>query len=158
MTFCLFLVLIFLLLALCWKITWWFFRMVFGLFVVLLLLLMLSIPAHAHEYTPEDIVLIGKVVHHEAGNQSDLGKRLVADTIFNRVESDKFPNTVKEVINQEGQYCNPKDYPPDELYRLIANELYFRTNDQVLWFRKHRYHSYGKPLLIEGDHYFSGGM
>ena len=45
----------------------------------------------AYEYTAEDIVTISKIVYHEANNQSELGKRLVADTILNRVDSDEFP-------------------------------------------------------------------
>ena len=111
----------------------------------------------AHEYDPADIVLIGKVVQHEAGNQSDLGKRLVCDTILNRVESENFPNTVYEVINQPGQYCNPKKFPPDDMYKLVAEEIYTRTNHEVLWYRTKRYHKYGTPLVVEGNHYFSGG-
>ena len=116
-----------------------------------------GLDVEAHEYTPADIVLIGKVVQHEAGNQSDLGKRLVCDTILNRVDSENFPNTVKEVILQPGQYCNPKRYPPDDVYRLVSEEIYTRTNNQVLWYRTRKYHKYGVPILVEGDHYFSGG-
>lgn len=112
----------------------------------------------AYDYSPEEMVMIGKVVQHEAGNQSELGKRLVIDTIMNRVESDKFPNTVKEVIGQKGQYCNPKDYPPRDIYTLIAQEMYNRTNSQVLWYKTKDYHKYGTPIIHEGNHYFSGGI
>lgn len=112
---------------------------------------------YAYEYDPKEIVLIGKVVQHEAGNQSELGKRLVADTILNRVESDAFPNTVYDVIMQPGQYCNPKKLPPNEIYKLVAEEIYSRTNDQVLWYRTKRYHTFGDPIVKEGNHYFSGG-
>ena len=112
----------------------------------------------AYDYSPEEMVMIGKVVQHEAGNQSELGKRLVIDTIMNRVESDKFPNTVKEVIGQKGQYCNPKNYPPRDIYKLIAQEIYNRTNPQVLWYKTKSYHKYGIPIIQEGDHYFSGGI
>ena len=128
------------------------------LMIVILVLLLLTMDVDAHEYDPADIVLIGKVVQHEAGNQSDLGKRLVCDTILNRVESEKFPNTVYDVINQPGQYCNPSDYPPREMYTLVAEEIYARTNNQVLWYRTKKYHTYGVPVLVEGDHYFSGGV
>lgn len=128
-------------------------------FILLLFMLgLMGVVANAHEYTPEDMVLIGKVVQHEAGNQSELGKRLVIDTILNRVDSERFPNSVKDVINQPGQYCKPRKYPPYDMYRLIAEELYFRTNPQVLWYRTKRYHSYGTPIIKEGNHYFSGGI
>ena len=108
-------------------------------------------------YEPADIVLIGKVVNHEAKNESELGQRLVIDTILNRVESDKFPNTVYDVIHQPGQYCDPDEYAPRWMYSLIAQEMVNRTNDKVLWYRTKKYHTYGTPLLVEGAHYFSGG-
>ena len=118
--------------------------------------LLFVIKTYGYEYTAEDVVLIGKVVNHEAKNESELGKRLVIDTILNRVDSDKFPSTVKEVLNQQGQYCNPKDYAEKDIYRLIAEEIYNRTNNQVLWYRTKKYHSYGNPIIVEGNHYFSG--
>lgn len=111
---------------------------------------------YGYDYSPNEMVMIGKIVQHEAGNQSELGKRLVIDTIMNRVESSEFPNTVKEVIGQKGQYCDPKEYPPRWVYSLIAQEMYNRTNDKVLWYKTKSYHKYGIPILQEGDHYFSG--
>ena len=111
---------------------------------------------HAYEYTPSEIVSIGQVTYREAENQSEMGKRLVVDTILNRVESDEFPNTVEEVINQEGQYCNSSEYPPEDIYKIIAEEIYNRTNNQVLWYRTKKYHGYGVPIIKEDDHYFSG--
>lgn len=126
----------------------------------LVILIVLSIiccfTVEAHEYTPEDIVAIGKLVQHECPHESELGQRLVIDTVFNRVESPEFPNTVKEVLSQPGQYCNPKKFPPDDIYRIVAEEVYTRTNGRVLWYRTKRYHSYGEPILKEGNHYFSG--
>jgi N-acetylmuramoyl-L-alanine amidase len=122
----------------------------------ILFVYMTSFIVWGHEYMPSDIVSIGKVVYHEADNQSELGKRLVIDTILNRVESDGFPNTIEEVLSQPGQYCNSSKYPPKDYYRLVAEELYFRTNSEVLWYRTKKYHKYGVPIIKEGDHYFSG--
>jgi N-acetylmuramoyl-L-alanine amidase len=122
----------------------------------ILFLYMTSFIVWGHEYTSSDIVSIGKVAYHEANNQSELGKRLVIDTILNRVESDGFPNTIEEVLSQPGQYCNPSKYPPKDYYRLVAEESYFRTNSDVLWYRTKKYHKYGAPIIKEGDHYFSG--
>jgi hypothetical protein len=135
------------------ELSWWFFR---AMIISMILLFLFTLSVDAREYDPAEIVLIGKVVHHEAENQSELGKRLVADTILNRVESPNFPNTVKEVVEQEGQYCNPNEFPPREIYTLVAQEIYSRTNNHVLYFRTKRYHPYGEPILKEGDHYFSG--
>ena len=124
---------------------------------VIAMTIIFSVTAWGYEYSPADIVMIGKVVNHEALNQSEMGQRLVIDTILNRVESDKFPNTVQEVINQPGQYCNPKEYAPQWMYSLIAQEMINRTNPDVLWYRTKKYHKFGDPIVVEGDHYFSGG-
>ena len=128
------------------------------MFFILLgvLLLLFYEPVNAYEYTPEEVVLIGKLVQHEAAHESELGKRYVIDTVLNRVESSDFPNSVKDVLSQPGQYCNPKKYPPTDVYRLVAEEMFNRTNNQVLWYRTKKYHSYGVPIVQEGNHYFSG--
>ena len=128
------------------------------LFIIILLIIFscCGVIAEAHEYSAMDIVSIGKIVEHEAPNESELGKRLVIDTILNRVESDEFPNTVQEVLRQPGQYCNPKKYPPKEVYTLIAEEIYNRTNSSVLWYKTKSFHKYGFPVIKEGNHYFSG--
>ena len=129
-----------------------------SVFLILLamFMLMFCIPSNAQEYTPEDVVKIGMLVQHEAAYESELGKRYVIDTVLNRVESPSFPNTVKDVLSQPGQYCDPKEYPPTDVYRLVAEEIFNRTNNRVLWYRTKRYHSYGVPIVKEGNHYFSG--
>ena len=129
---------------------------IFLVICMLLLLILTAIEAFAYEYTPSDIVYIGQLVEHEAPNESELGKRLVIDTVLNRVDSPDFPNSVTEVISQPGQYCIPKKYPPKEVYTLVAEEIYNRTNSRVLWFKTKKYHTYGIPIIQEGSHYFSG--
>lgn len=111
---------------------------------------------YGYEYTPEEIVMIGKIVQHECPHESELGQRLVIDTILNRVESEEFPNTVRDVLEQEGQYCKSDKLPPKDIYNVIADEIYNRTNPDVLWFRTKHYHKLGTPLIQEGSHYFSG--
>lgn len=149
---------IFILLMVDWlfEISWWFFKLGLCLFFILFFIAVFGSIADAREYDPAEIVLIGKVVHHEAENQSELGKRLVADTILNRIESPNFPDTVEEVISQPGQYCDPTEYPPREIYTIVAEEIYTRTNNQVLYFKTKGYHSFATPIVKEGDHYFSG--
>ena len=130
-----------------------------GLFVTLSMYFVgITYEVYGYDYSPNEMVMIGKVVQHEAGNQSELGKRLVIDTIMNRVESPDFPDTVEGVLGQKGQYCDPKEYPPRWIYSLIAQEMYNRTNDKVLWYKTKSYHKYGEPIIQEGDHYFSGNI
>lgn len=48
-----------------------------------------------------EMAMLAQLVQAEAGNQDLTGKRLVADVVLNRVESEQFPNTIREVIFQK---------------------------------------------------------
>ncbi|MGM0901177.1 MAG: cell wall hydrolase [Bacillota bacterium] len=51
-----------------------------------------------------EIDLLARIVRAEAQTEPFEGKVAVADVVLNRVESSKFPNTVKEVIYAPGQF------------------------------------------------------
>ena len=44
------------------------------------------------------------IVHCEAESEDLHGKILIADVILNRVDSEQYPNNIKEVIEQKGQF------------------------------------------------------
>ena len=44
------------------------------------------------------------LVEAEAGNQDELGKRLVVDVVLNRLDSNEFPDNIYDVINQKNQF------------------------------------------------------
>ena len=108
-----------------------------------------------------EIELMARVVEAEAGNQSPLGKRLVADTILNRVDHPAFPDTVKEVVYQEGQFATVKSgaiytvSPTQETMTAVIMERAHRTETNVIYFNNGGYPSYGEPYEKVGDHYFS---
>ncbi|KZZ84030.1 cell wall hydrolase [Bacillus sp. SJS] len=52
----------------------------------------------------EDKELLARLVEAEAKGESYEGKVAVATVIMNRVASDEFPDTVKDVIYEEGQF------------------------------------------------------
>lgn len=54
----------------------------------------------------EDLSYLSKVIYAEAGSLwlSDEWKMSVGEVVLNRVASPEFPNTVREVIEQSGQY------------------------------------------------------
>lgn len=106
--------------------------------------------------TPDEVKLIAQVTYAEANNQCEEGKRLVIDTILNRLDDNRFPNTISGVIKQPNQYACSRKKTTDEITKLVLEELETRTNNQVLWFRTKRYHKYGTPIVKVGDHYFSG--
>ena len=101
------------------------------------------------------------VVFYEAGNQDMLGKQLVADTILNRVDSPCFPNTIKEVIDQKGQFHTARKAHkiapiniPIDCYGAVISQLEVRENYEVMYFS--RGYGCGKRLFKYGDHCFSG--
>ncbi|HYK73424.1 MAG TPA: cell wall hydrolase [Pseudoneobacillus sp.] len=52
----------------------------------------------------KDRELLARLVHAEAKGESFAGKVAVASVVLNRVDHKHFPNSVKEVIYQEGQF------------------------------------------------------
>lgn len=109
----------------------------------------------------DDIELIALVTMAEAEGECEEGKRLVIDTILNRVDSDSFPNTVYEVVYQPSQFSSmwngrvDRCYVDDYIYQLVEEELRNRYNYEVIFFTADRYGNYGTPMFSIGNHYFS---
>ena len=109
----------------------------------------------------EDLELLALVTMAEAEGESELGKRLVIDTVLNRVDSSYYPNTISGVIWQKGQFSSMyngrvnKCYVSDDICRLIKEELEYRRDNSVIYFRTGYYSSYGKPMYQVDNHYFS---
>lgn len=123
-----------------------------------------------YDVSEEDLQNLVLVCYGEARGESELGKRLVIDTILNRAESGLYSTDISEVIyqpyqfscmNSEGGLIGTaiEDISPDiwiEIELLVLDEIQSRTNSDVLYFRSSRYHNFGTPLVNEGNHYFSG--
>lgn len=104
--------------------------------------------------------LLAAIIFCEAGNQSYTGKVAVGAVIMNRVESSRFPNTIKGVIYQSGQFTPAMT---GKLARVLASgnipsSCYEAARDALngvnpignaLYFNTHS----GSFKL--GDHYFS---
>ena len=56
------------------------------------------------QYSDEDIRILTTTVFHEAGHTTEQLRQYVAQVVINRVEDSRFPDTVKGVITQPGQY------------------------------------------------------
>ncbi len=58
------------------------------------------------EIVYDDFVLLAKIIWAEAGSDwlDDQWKMCVGEVVLNRVTSPEFPNTIKEVLEQPGQY------------------------------------------------------
>lgn len=109
----------------------------------------------------EDIELIALVTMAEAEGECEEGKRLVIDTILNRVDHERFPNTVSGVIYQPNQFTSMHNGRVDRCHvdeyicQLVREELKSRTNTEVIFFHAGKYSNYGSPLMQVGNHYFS---
>ena len=112
-------------------------------------------------YTNDEINLIALVTMAEAEGESEYGKRLVIDTILNRVESGYFPDTVNEVIYQPWQFESmwngrvDKCYVDDYICELVRDEIENRTDAYTIFFCAGDYSQYGVPMYQVGNHYFS---
>lgn len=116
-----------------------------------------------------DEQLLFLLVQAEAGNTEDLdGCRLVCDVVLNRVRSPLFPNTVREVIFQPGQFkvvktiinaetveitqsnCNPND----KVIKAVKMELEGgQLDSESLYFARSPITSTG--VYQHGRHFFS---
>ena len=112
-------------------------------------------------FSEEDIDLIALLTMAEAEGESEYGKRLVIDTVLNRVDSEHFPDTVYGVIYQENQFSPISDgriercYVDEGIRKLVLDEVESRTNYDTIFFHAGRYSNYGTQLFSEGNHYFS---
>ena len=109
----------------------------------------------------DDIELLALVTMAEAEGESEEGKRMVIDTILNRVDSERFDNTISEVIYAPNQFTSmwngrvDRCYVADDICQLVIEELTNRTNYDVLYFTAYQYGAYGTPMFQIGNHYFS---
>lgn len=55
---------------------------------------------YVYELSDDDLGTLLRIVEAEAGNEDEDGKLLVANVVLNRVNSEKFPGTVSEVVFQ----------------------------------------------------------
>lgn len=55
---------------------------------------------YIYHLTEEELEVLCRIVEAEAGNEDGDGKLLVANVVLNRVNSEKFPDTVTEVVFQ----------------------------------------------------------
>lgn len=108
-------------------------KMVIDALIALILSSMLAFKG----YTQEDVNLLAEVIYWENWN-TDAEKETAYWTgavVMNRVHSDKFPNTIKEVLYQKNptQYSTTKKFftkeLPKECYEMARNILLYGTDD-----------------------------
>jgi len=115
----------------------------------------------------DDILLLARIIHGEARGEDFKGMVAVGAVILNRVESGDFPNSIREVILQQGQFSCLIDgqahyYPSEKSinaakaamlgYDPTYGALYFynpRVATNTRWIS-------GRPVVIKiGNHLFA---
>lgn len=77
----------------------------------------------------EDLDILQRIVEAEAGNQDEEGRLLVANVVLNRVRSEDFPDTVKDVVLQrENGVCQFSPVSNKTLWSVKVSET---TKDAV---------------------------
>lgn len=112
-----------------------------------------------------EMELLAQLVEAEAGNQPFEGKCLVVDVILNRVESPGFPDTIEEVIFQDGQFSVIKNGAFDKAgwnmqesdYAAVMCEMEMHQNKDVLYFNNCSIVSGTGNKFKVGDHWFREG-
>ena len=133
-----------------------------GVAVILgvILALFITVPTQAKTVEYDEQELLARVVEAEAGNQGIIGKRLVVAVIYNRVESEKFPNTIYEVLTSPHQFSTvwngqveKMEITPETLF-AIEIERAHRSDNEILYFNcgecsgkfayRYKGHNFGK--------------
>lgn len=117
-------------------------------------------------FEKEDAYLLAKLAMAEAEGEDTEGKALVMLVVLNRVDTYGFPDTIREVIYQQGQFtpvCKEdfdKVEPDEDCWKALEmietdrwNEsmgaTYFENAGEDAWHRKHL-----QFLFQHGKHYF----
>lgn len=112
-------------------------------------------------YTDEELNMLSRIIFAEAGSDwiTDEHQLAVGSVVLNRMADSRFPNTMRDVIFQEGQYACTWDgnYYKDPNERAVNNAKYLLENgvtipNNVVWQSQEKQ---GKGLWKKiQNHYF----
>lgn len=109
-----------------------------------------------------DMELLAQLIQAEAGDQDLTGMRLVADVVLNRVDSSKYPDSIRDVIFQNGQFTVVRNgmlsdaawNMSEKAFRAAELEMNSgRLDSGILYFST--YPANGRGFWKHGAHYFS---
>lgn len=89
-------------------------------------------PKPVYDYTEEDLDLLARLIFSEGGIESYETQLMIGSVVMNRVDSPKFPNTIREVVYQKNQFSVTTTYkngipmidqPADEEAKKAALEI-----------------------------------
>jgi hypothetical protein len=114
-------------------------------------------------YTDEDLLWLARIVDVETGDATIFKRMAVANVVMNRVKSERFPNTIYEVIFQSGQFPPSKrdgftTLVPKMTSVIAAKRALEGENniDTCLFFNNRPFSGKSDDFyqLIEGDYFY----
>jgi hypothetical protein len=111
------------------------------------------------ELSQKDVDLMAKIVVLEAGGESFIGQRAVAEVILNRLAHPQFPNTIQRVLSQPGQFTTyaaiDRAHTTEQNYEAVyaaLSDIYPVLDDNVVYFAQRAQNKY---LYVRiGAHFF----
>lgn len=70
----------------------------------------------------DDLKYLSSIIYCEAGNQCEAGKEAVGIVVVNRVSDERFEDTIKGVIYQEGQFSPVSSGSFNSALRMFENQ------------------------------------
>ena len=114
------------------------------------------------EITMEEFDLMAACVMAESGGEDFETQYWVAETILNRRKSPLFPDTIKEVIMEPGQFAVVSEgtiwtvTPTDSVYEAVQSALEEdNVPEEILYFTSEGYLLGTEPYRKVGNMYFS---
>lgn len=95
------------------------------------------------EYTHDEIYLLAQLIFHEAHTEGLNGWIAVAEVVKNRMLSSEFPQTIEEVVFQDGQFAGNSEIRSMEptaeeievAKQVLAGNMQVLGNEKILFFR-----------------------
>jgi len=121
----------------------------------------MPLPQWRIEITTAQLDLLECCVMAEGGGESYDCQVAIACVIINRVLSEKYPDTVEDVIKQDGQFSTwptmiKRANPTNEVKQAVREALTSEViPENVLYFRANRYHRWGSRYCRMDNTYFS---
>ncbi len=114
-------------------------------------------------YTDEEMKLLAKIIQVESGNTQLEGRLGVANVVLNRVKSDRFPNDIKGVVYQQGQFppAHKKSFKtlkPSNISNIAAKKALEGVNnvEDCLFFNSRPFKSKKKDFykIINSEYFY----
>lgn len=115
------------------------------------------------ENVDPELDVLYRLVESEAGIESSRCKELVAGVVLNRVKSDRFPNSIHDVIYAPGAFAVTNNNAINRVKVTqetvdAVNRVYYgqvQVEENVYFFRNNHFFSWCKPVKSINHTYFS---